>query len=62
MEIIQTNVPTCPECGAGMRLNPITLEYMCFDCNSRYKVIDHGNNDREVICERRNNGRHKNNQ
>lgn len=50
---IQANVPICLRCGAAMRFNPITLEYKCFDCKERYKVIDNGNNDREFICERR---------
>lgn len=59
---IQEKIPICPECGAVMKLNNIYLEFMCFDCKAKYRIIDFGHNEREVICERRNYGRHKKDQ
>ena len=49
---IQENVPICMDCGGGMKLNKITQVFQCYYCGIRYKVLDHGHNERELLCEK----------
>lgn len=49
---IQVNVPICEECGGALKFYQITEKYRCMYCGNAYKVIGHGNSDRELICEK----------
>ena len=49
---IQVHVPMCPDCGGGLKINPVSLTYQCLHCGSRYKVISHGQTEREFVCEK----------
>ena len=48
---IQTNVPICPECGGGLKFRQIVEKYQCLHCGNSYKVLQIGQNEREMICE-----------
>ena len=48
--IIQANVPVCPKCNGLLKLNIVSNKFRCISCDSRYKVIDRGKNDRTFIC------------
>lgn len=49
---IQENIPICMECGGGMKLNRVSRIFQCYSCGNRYKIIDHSDNERELICEK----------
>lgn len=49
--IIQNNVPICPKCGAVLIHRLEVMSYKCFDCKARYRILDHGNTEREYVCE-----------
>ena len=53
LHTIQVHVPMCPDCGGGLKINPVSLTYQCLHCGSRYKVISHGQTEREFVCEKK---------
>ena len=50
---IQVTVSICPECGGGLKINPVSLTYQCYHCGCRFKIIDQGKTEREFVCEKR---------
>lgn len=50
---IQTNVPICPECGGGLKHKQIVQEYQCYHCGSRFRVLNQGQTERELVCEKK---------
>jgi len=56
LHTIQVNVPICPECGGGIKLNKISMTFQCYHCGSRFKVLNEGQTEREFVCEEKNNG------
>lgn len=49
--VIQTNVPICPNCNGTLRLNKIMQKYICIACDSRFKILNFGQTEREFVCE-----------
>ena len=57
VNVVNQNVPICPECKAGMhkRHNPFGVYYICADCKQPWRVIDSHKSDCEVVITNNNN-------
>ena len=53
LHTIQCNVPICPECGGGIKLNKVSMTFQCYHCGSRFKVLNQGQTEREFVCEKK---------
>lgn len=52
--MIQDNIHICPECKGGMRkvTTKKDILFVCKNCNITLKVVDRGQSERELKCER----------
>lgn len=51
LEIINSHIPICPICNAGMTIHLFTESIVCNKCHTTYHIIELGRNDRDFICE-----------
>ena len=49
--LINAKLPICPECLSKMQINLVNETIKCYRCKSSYKIIELGKNDRDFICE-----------
>lgn len=45
--IINSKVPICPICKAGMKFSKQFFSYLCYECNNIYKIVDFGQTEHE---------------
>jgi len=55
LEIINSHIPICPECNGKMKINLVQSNVKCTHCGCIFQIIELGRNDRDFICERKEN-------
>lgn len=55
--MINTQVPICPKCGAGMKRELVMRDdykghmFRCFDCHLEAYIISEGQAENELLCD-----------